>query len=99
MKGANKKMTIGEYVYNLDVEDLEAVAFVSSRRLEKYLCEKCRRRYGYPRIHFIMHKSEKTPYLDKIFCSSKCFVKWVADNAEKLDEDMDFLRALVDDEE
>jgi len=108
MKKANRKKInrkisclgpVTEYIYSLDVEDLEAVAFSSSQRLKKYLCEECKGRYGFPRIHFVMSKSENMPYLDKIFCSAKCFLKWVAENSEKLDEDMDSLRAIINDEE
>lgn len=99
MKKSNKKTTVLESVYSLDPDELEAVAFVSSRRLEKYLCSWCKNRYGFPKIHFRMDKSEKTSYLDEIFCSSACFLKWVAENSEKLDEDMTSLQMMITDEE
>lgn len=101
-KKINKKISclgpVTQYIYSLDVEDLEAAAYVSSHRLEEYLCKQCKQRYGFPRIHFKMSESEDMDYLKAIFCSSKCFVKWVAENSEELDEDMDSLRAMIDDE-
>lgn len=108
MKGVNKKKInkkisclgpVTEYIHSLDVDDLEAAAFVSSRLLEKYLCKQCGGRYSFPRIHFVMSKSEEMPYLNAIFCSAKCFVKWVTENTENLGEDMDALRAMINDEE
>lgn len=99
MKKSNKKTTVLESVYSLDPDELEAVAFVSSDLLKKYLCSQCKQRYGFPRIHFRMDKSEKTPYLKEIFCCAKCFLKWVAENSEKLDEDMTSLQMMITDEE